>query len=110
MWIAWQRVVNYENDGIAPEAVIDALVALLNALIREKISHGDLKGHNILWHQQRCYLIDLDAMQQHQSMRSFSRAYLKDRTRLLRNWPHDSPLYRLLDQRLPQLPSSCPED
>lgn len=100
----------YEDDGIVPEAVIDALVALLNALIREKISHGDLKGHNILWHQQRCFLIDLDAMQQHQSMRSFSRAYLKDRTRLLRNWPHGSPLYTLLDQRLPQLPSSCPED
>ena len=101
---------SYESDGLVPEAVVDALVALLNALIREKISHGDLKGHNILWHQERCYLIDLDAMQQHQSMRSFSRAYLKDRTRLLRNWPHDSPLYRLLDQRLPQLPSSCPED
>jgi hypothetical protein len=49
-------------------------------------------------------------MQQHQSMRSFTRAYLKDRTRLLRNWPLDSPLYILLDQRLPQLPSSCLED
>ena len=104
------RLAAYEDNDVVPEAEIVALVELLNALIREKISHGDLKGHNILWHQERCFLIDLDAMQQHQSMRSFSRAYLKDRTRLLRNWPHDSPLYRLLDQRLPQLPSSCPED
>lgn len=104
------RLARYKDGAAVPEAEINALVELLNALIREKISHGDLKGHNILWHQQRCYLIDLDAMQQHQSMRSFTRAYLKDRTRLLRNWPQDSPLYTLLDQRLPQLPSSCPED
>lgn len=104
------RLAAYTEDGAVPEVEIVALVELLNALIREKISHGDLKGHNILWHQQRCYLIDLDAMQQHQSMRSFTRAYLKDRTRLLRNWPPGSPLHTLLDQRLPQLPSSCPED
>ena len=104
------RLATYADDDVVPEAEIAALSELLAALIREKISHGDLKGHNILWHQQRCYLIDLDAMQQHHNMRSFARAYAKDRTRLLRNWPHDSPLYRLLDQRLPQLPSSCPED
>ena len=104
------RLASYKDAEAAPEAEINALVELLSTLIREKISHGDLKGHNILWHQQRCYLIDLDAMQQHHSMRSFTRAYLKDRTRLLRNWPQDSPLYKLLDQRLPQLPSSCAED
>lgn len=104
------RLASYQASGVVPELEINALVELMNALIREKISHGDLKGHNILWHQQRCYLIDLDAMQQHQSMRSFTRAYAKDRNRLLRNWPQTSPLYTLLDQRLPQLPSSCPED
>lgn len=104
------RLASYQDSGAVPEIEINALVVLLNALIREKISHGDLKGHNILWHQQRCYLIDLDAMQQHQRMGSFARAYMKDRTRLLRNWPQDSPLYTLLDQRLPQLPGSCPED
>lgn len=98
------RLTEYQNSEEVPEAEVAALVALFEALIREKISHGDLKGHNILWHQQRCYLIDLDAMQQHRSMRSFARAYIKDRARLLRNWPQDSPLYQLLDQRLPQLP------
>ena len=104
------RLSVYQDSGAVPEAEIVALVELLNALIREKISHGDLKGHNILWHQERCFLIDLDAMQQHQNMRSFTRAYLKDRNRLLRNWLPDSPLHTLLNQRLPQLPSSCPED
>ncbi|HZJ95860.1 MAG TPA: lipopolysaccharide kinase InaA family protein [Thiopseudomonas sp.] len=104
------RLAAYQEGDETPEAEINALIELLNALIREKISHGDLKGHNILWHQQRCYLIDLDAMQQHHSMRSFTRAYLKDRTRLLRNWPQNSPLYKLLDQRLPQLPKRSAKD
>lgn len=104
------RLATYQDSDAVPETEIRALTELLNALIREKISHGDLKGHNVLWHQQRCYLIDLDAMQQHQGRRSFARAYLKDRTRLLRNWPQQSPLYKLLDQRLPQLPSNCSED
>lgn len=104
------RLASYQDSDAVPEAEINALTELLNALIREKISHGDLKGHNILWHQQRCYLIDLDAMQQHRSVRRFTRAYQKDRSRLLRNWPQQSPLYKLLDQRLPQLPASCTED
>ncbi|SRR5690554_1230211 len=105
-----QRFAGYQDNGTVPEVEIVSLVELLNALIREKISHGDLKGHNILWYQQRFNLIDLDAMQQHLGMHSFTRAYQKDRTRLLRNWPQQSPLYKLLDQRLPQLPSNCSED
>lgn len=104
------RLAAYENSEETPETEINALIDLLNTLIREKISHGDLKGHNILWHQQRFYLIDLDAMRQHRSMGSFTRAYLKDRARLLRNWPQDSPLHRLLDQRLPKLPKRSVKD
>jgi len=53
--------------------------------------------------------IDLDAMRQHRCPRRFARAYAKDRARFLRNWPADSALYRLLDQRLPQVPGTCPE-
>ena len=67
-------------------------------MIRERISHGDLKGHNLFWEHDRWSLIDLDAMQQHGSDASFARAYAKDRARFLRNWPTDSALYRLLDQ------------
>ena len=72
-------------------------------LLRSRISHGDLKGHNILWHNDRCLLIDLDAVHQHSSHGSFVRAFKRDRARLLRNWPQDSPLYLLLDKHLPQI-------
>ena len=95
---------NYVVDGTTPpESMLVALDQLFAQLIREKISHGDLKGHNIFWQNNQWYLIDLDAMQQHRKLASFTRAYAKDRARFLRNWPAESTLYQLLDQRLPQV-------
>ncbi|SEI82074.1 Lipopolysaccharide kinase (Kdo/WaaP) family protein [Pseudomonas linyingensis] len=96
-------------DGAPPEAELQALDRLFAALLRERIGHGDLKGTNLLWQDGRWALIDLDAMRQHRCPRRFARAYAKDRARFLRNWPADSALYRLLDQRLPQVPGTCPE-
>lgn len=89
-----------------PENELVALDRLFESLIRERISHGDLKGHNLFWDQARqaWVLIDLDAMQPHDSDRAFARAYARDRARFLRNWPRESALHQLLDQRLPQLP------
>jgi hypothetical protein len=95
--------------GTPPEAELQALDRLFAALLRERIGHGDLKGTNLLWQDGRWALIDLDAMQQHRCPRRFARAYAKDRARFLRNWPADSALYRLLDERLPQVPGTCPE-
>ena len=92
-----------------PEAELQALDGLFAALLRERISHGDLKGYNVFWDNGRWSLIDLDAMRQHHSDRSFARAYERDRARFLRNWPADSRLFKLLDQRLPQVPGTCPE-
>jgi tRNA A-37 threonylcarbamoyl transferase component Bud32 len=97
-------------NGCPSEGELSALDRLFAALTRERISHGDLKGHNLLWEQDRWSLIDLDAVQQHSSDASFARAYAKDRARFLRNWPADSALYRLLDQRLPAVPGTSIED
>lgn len=86
-----------------PEAELLALDQLFAALLRGRISHGDMKGTNLLWEQGCWALIDLDAVQQHGSDASFARAYAKDRARFLRNWPTDSALHRLLEERLPRL-------
>ena len=88
---------------LPPETELQALDALFAALLRERISHGDLKGSNILWQDGRWVLIDLDAMQRHRSASRFAAAYAVDRARLLRNWAADSALYRALDQRLPTI-------
>ncbi|NMY41828.1 serine/threonine protein kinase [Pseudomonas sp. WS 5013] len=90
-------------EGCPPEAELVALDRLFAALIRERISHGDFKGHNLFWDGGRWNLIDLDAMCQHAGQSSFARAYARDRARFLRNWPADSALHRLLDARLPRL-------
>ena len=95
----WQ---GYRHD-LPPEEELRALDVLFSQLIRERISHGDFKGHNLFWERGRWTLIDLDAVQQHGSEATFARSYARDRARFLRNWPTDSALYRLLDGRLPRL-------
>lgn len=98
------------QQATPPEIELLALDRLFAAMLRERISHGDFKGHNLFWDevQGAWSLIDLDAMRQHRSARRFVRAYARDRARFLRNWPADSALHQLLDQRLPQVPGTCP--
>lgn len=91
----------YVESGAVPEAELAALEQLFAELIRERISHGDLKGYNLFWHEGRWALIDLDSMCQHATASGFASAYAKDRARFMRNWPESSALYQVLDQRLP---------
>ena len=98
-----ERFAPYVASGDAPESELVALDQLFAQLIAERISHGDLKGHNVFWHQDRWALIDLDAMCQHSSQSSFAPAFARDRARFMRNWPADSALHQLLEQRLPKV-------
>ncbi|WP_375740453.1 lipopolysaccharide kinase InaA family protein [Pseudomonas boanensis] len=100
---------NPDRAGVPPEAELQALDQLFAALIRERISHGDLKGTNLFWQDGRWALIDLDAVCHHRSQHGFAKAFARDRARFLRNWPADSALFQLLDKRLPQVPGTCPE-
>ncbi|MBM9486060.1 phosphotransferase [Pseudomonas sp. ICBG1301] len=97
-----ERFAPYVEHGDAPENELLALDQLFAELIRERISHGDLKGHNLFWNEGRWAMIDLDAMCQHRSVASFAPAFARDRARFMRNWPSDSALYKLIDQRLPK--------
>ncbi len=82
-------------------AEAQAIVTLFSTLARLRISHGDLKASNLLWYQGRVWLIDLDAMTQHRSDAAFSKAWQRDRARLLRNWPSGSVLHTWLERMLP---------
>ncbi|UCZ81981.1 serine/threonine protein kinase [Pseudomonas sp. L5B5] len=97
-----ERFAPFVASGEAPELELQALDRLFADLIRERISHGDLKGHNLFWQEDRWALIDLDSMCQHGSLASFSAAYARDRARFMRNWPESSNLYQVIDQRLPR--------
>ena len=102
-----ERFAPYVDSGDAPESELAALDHLFAELIRERISHGDFKGHNLFWQQDRWALIDLDSMCQHASLASFAPAYARDRARFMRNWPQNSALYQVIDQRLPKDISSA---
>ena len=97
-----ERFAPYQDSGDAPEAELQALDQLFADLIRERISHGDLKGHNVFWADGRWALIDLDSMCQHSSQSSFATAYARDRARFMRNWPASSALHHVIDERLPK--------
>jgi len=97
-----ERLAPFVENGEAPEAELKALDQLFAQLIGERISHGDFKGHNLFWQEDRWALIDLDSMCQHPTLGSFAPAYARDRARFMRNWPESSALYRLIDQRLPK--------
>ena len=97
-----ERFAPYVEQGDAPEAELAALDRLFADLLRERISHGDLKGHNVFWADGRWALIDLDSMCQHRSASSFAAAYASDRARFMRNWPVGSALYQVIDGRLPK--------
>lgn len=97
-----ERFAPFVDSGQAPEPELLALDQLFAELIKERISHGDFKGHNLFWQEGRWALIDLDSMCQHSSLSSFAPAYARDRARFMRNWPQDSNLYQVIDQRLPK--------
>ena len=84
-----------------PPAEAEAIVTLFRTLRRLKLSHGDFKATNLLWHDGQIVVIDLDAMVQHTSESAWRRDWRRDRARFLRNWPAESVLHRWLDANLP---------
>lgn len=80
----------------------EAIRDFFQALVRLRISHGDLKATNLLWHEDKLVVIDLDAMIRHDSDKTFARAWRRDRARFLRNWPESSALHRWLEANLPE--------
>lgn len=90
------------HDQEPPVDIAAAVEALFDTLHRQRISHGDLKATNLLWHDGSLSVIDLDAMVQHRFGLLHARAWRRDRERLLRNWPAGSALHRWLDGHLPQ--------
>lgn len=81
----------YFLDDVAPEAdqaeVMDALVALLEAMWAKGIVHGDTKGSNFLVSGKQVSIIDLDSMTQPRSAAAAAEGVREDRARFLRNWP-----------------------
>ncbi len=79
-----------------------AIIGFFQMLFRLRISHGDLKANNLLWHDGKLFVIDLDALAEHENPAVFMRRWKRDRARFLKNWPENSPLHRWLAANLPE--------
>ncbi|MCL2021590.1 MAG: serine/threonine protein kinase [Betaproteobacteria bacterium] len=68
---------------------IEAIKTLLAELEAARLSHGDMKGTNLIWRaeSEKWALLDLDSMRAHRCDFAWQRARRRDLARLLRNWP-----------------------
>lgn len=82
----------YNKKHIFTSEQIEAFKSLFDSLAKAQISHGDMKGNNLLLDDEKIALIDLDAMKQHGNYNNFYKAHLKDIRRFLQNWQNDSEL------------------
>jgi len=69
------------------EVELKQINSIFLVLKKCRVSHGDLKASNLLIDNEgKVLIIDLDAMQEHKSFKSFQKAHNKDKKRFLRNW------------------------
>lgn len=77
-----------------------AVVRLLRQLEAQQISHGDLKGTNIILGSAGPVLIDLDALRQHRLEGRFRRRRQRDLRRFLKNWQDNPQVLQLFQELL----------
>jgi len=106
-WIDAPDLLQVENQRSLTEVELNALHSLLQQMLACRLTHGDFKANNLLLRNNSIAMIDLDAMCEHSSDQSFRRALTRDLSRLLRNWPVDTPIHRqikpMIDETLAQL-------
>ena len=81
-----QDYLTSEIEFTQAKIVLHRIVEVWKTLRDHRISHGDMKASNILLRWERPLLVDLDAMRQHRSRRSYQDALESDVQRFLKNW------------------------
>lgn len=89
-WIDAPDLLTTGQQRNLTEDELAHLQALLETMRDALLSHGDFKANNLLLCENGVALIDLDAMREHANDRSWRRAFNRDISRLLRNWPDTS--------------------
>jgi len=91
------------DDETVQAQRLEQIIDTLKKIWGRHITHGDLKGDNILLPQDQVVLLDLDAMKQHEDEETARRHIGKDVERFLLNWKkdHSHPaLYELTRRKL----------
>ncbi|HYQ72497.1 MAG TPA: lipopolysaccharide kinase InaA family protein, partial [Gammaproteobacteria bacterium] len=88
-WFVSEYVAGDDVLRLCAEPVQDAarqVLDLLGQLAQCRISHGDMKGSNILLSEEGPQIIDLDAMREHATNWTYRRMRSRDLRRFMRNW------------------------
>ncbi len=72
----------FKDDNDLPQQILH----IFEQLETLQVSHGDMKATNIMVHDGKAFLIDLDSMAVHKSKARFARARRKDVKRFMKNW------------------------
>jgi len=81
------------------QAVLAQMTLALKQMRTAKLSHGDMKATNILWHKGELYFIDLDGAVKNRFYFTWKRRHQKDLKRFMKNW-QDHPELLALFQSL----------
>lgn len=82
----------YATHNTLAATHLEAVRTFFYSLKKAAISHGDLKGTNLLLSDNKLTIIDLDSMKQHRNKKAFAQAHQKDLKRFKENWTIDQTL------------------
>lgn len=91
------------SSGAEQIELAEQVVNMLESLGRCRIVHGDLKATNIIVHEGKPVLMDLDAMHYFGRRKAFVARFADDVKRFLRNWENNEHLEQLFRNRLSRL-------
>ncbi len=77
----------------------EKIIEMFSMLKSSMLSHGDMKATNIIIHDNKPFLLDLDSMVKRTNKNRFIRAWAKDMKRFQQNWqnlPETAQLFRQL--------------
>ena len=89
-----------ENWKLNLKKIEQALYALFEVLLKQNLSHGDMKATNLLVSNNNLVVIDLDAAKHHHFMFFHRHAIRKDKARFLKNWNSLPELREYFEQKL----------
>lgn len=88
------------DDKTVHEQVMEQIIDTLKLLWKQRITHGDLKGSNILLAQDRIVVLDLDSVKTNRVKFVANHRIRKDMMRFSRNWQDYPALAELARDKL----------
>ena len=86
--------INYDDKSAMAKQIIEMFGILKSSML----SHGDMKATNIIIHNNKPFLLDLDSMIARTSKNRFIHAWNKDISRFMRNWEDLAEIAKLFTQ------------